>query len=152
MEYVIFIALGVFILLLAKWIGKKAPTSDTKAKKTQKSRSEVKQSKSSAKAQSKEPYSTIKFRYRDREGNETERTVDVVTGKRGETFRAFCHLRKEERTFFFDRIVGFEIIDVASGETLTPMEWRYRLQGTKVALAELEREREEMRASNERNA
>jgi hypothetical protein len=142
MEFVILVGIGLLISIgllaffIAKGIAKKEPESNPK------------QVKASTKVRLKEPYSTIRFRYRDREGNETERTVDVVTGKRGETFKAFCHLRKEERTFFFNRIAGFEVIDVVSGETLTPMEWRFRLQGTKVALSELESEREAMRALN----
>ncbi len=152
MEIVILIAIGLIIFFLAKGTTKKRPDPYKDDRATHKSRTQFKSERASTRPQSKEPYSTIRFRYRDREGNETERTVDVVTGKRGETFRAFCHLRKEERTFFFNRIVGFEVIDVVSGETLTPMEWRYRLQGTKVALSELERERETMRALNDQNA
>ncbi len=152
MEFVVLIALGLLILFIAKGIATKAPGPDANAKPAQDSKKQVKRERSPAKAQPKEPYTTIKFRYRDRDGNETKRTVDFVIGKRGETFRAFCHLRKEERTFFFDRIVGFEVIDVASGETLTPMEWKYKLQGTKVALAELEREREIMQSMKEKNA
>jgi NAD-dependent DNA ligase len=42
-------------------------------------------------------------------------------------------LRKNTRTFYFKRIHDFEVIDVATGEVSTPMEWRYKLQGTKVA-------------------
>ena len=132
------ISIGLLALFLVKGIAKREPDSEKPNQLV----------KASTKANFYKPYSTIRFRYSDREGNETERTVDVVTGKRGETFRAFCHLRKEERTFFFKRITGFEVIDVDSGETLTPMEWRFRLQGTKVALSELERERETLRSLN----
>jgi len=87
MEFVILVGIGLLISIgllaffIAKGIAKKSLDSNQK------------QVKASTKVHFKEPYSTIRFRYRDREGNETERTVDVVTGKRGETFRAFCHLR-----------------------------------------------------------
>lgn len=91
------------------------------------------------------PYATIFFKYQDGEGNITERTVDVITGKKGEMFKAYCHLRQDERSFYFSRIYDFEVIDVNSGESLTPMEWRYKLQGTKVARKELERERNVMK-------
>jgi hypothetical protein len=76
-------------------------------------------------------YGTVRFKYRDFDGNITERTVDVITGKRGDKFKGYCHLREEIRTFYFSRIHGFELIDVETGEVTTPMEWRNRLQGTK---------------------
>jgi predicted DNA-binding transcriptional regulator YafY len=148
----ILISVSLIIYFIAKEITKKRTDSNKIQQLTQKAKSQVETNKASTKTQSKEPYSTIRFMYRDRDGKKTERTVDVITGKRGETFRAFCHLRKEERTFFFNRIVGAKVIDLVSGETLTPMEWRYRLQGTQVALSELERERESMRATNNYNA
>ena len=100
----------------------------------------------------KEPYGTIRFQYRDAEGNITKRTVDVITGKRGETFKAFCHLRQEERSFYFCRIHAFEVIDVNSGEIITPMQWRYNLQNTKVAKEELEREKEQIEYLNSQKA
>ncbi|MFY0676905.1 MAG: hypothetical protein JXR18_06440 [Neptuniibacter sp.] len=57
-------------------------------------------------------------------------------------FKGYCHLRREQRSFYFRRIEGHEVIDVDFGEVITPAEWRYKLQGTKIALAELEAERE----------
>lgn len=96
-----------------------------------------------------EPYATVRFQYQDANGSQTERTVDVITGKKGDTFKAFCHLRGEQRTFYFDRIINFEVIDVQSGEVMTPMEWRYKLQGTKVAKIELEKEQKLIAAQSE---
>ena len=76
-------------------------------------------------------FGTIRFKYCDFEGDITERTVDIKSGKRGNKFKGYCHLRNEIRTFYFSRIDGFEIINVETGEIMTPMEWRNKLQGTK---------------------
>jgi len=81
----------------------------------------------------KRVYDTVRFKYRDADGGISERTVDLTMGKKGDQFRGYCHLRKDTRTFYFKRIQDFEVIDVATGEVSTPMEWRYKLQGTKVA-------------------
>ncbi len=81
----------------------------------------------------KRVYDTVRFKYRDADGEISERTVDLTMGKKGDQFRGYCHLRKDTRTFYFKRIQDFEVIDVATGEVSTPMEWRYKLQGTKVA-------------------
>lgn len=78
-------------------------------------------------------YDTVRFKYRDADGEISEHTVDLTMGKKGDQFRGYCHLRKDTRTFYFKRIQDFEVIDVATGEVSTPMEWRYKLQGTKVA-------------------
>lgn len=85
----------------------------------------------------KDIYGTVQFKYRDFDGNITERTVDVITGKIGDKFKGYCHLRKEIRTFYFSRIHGFELIDIETGEVTTPMEWRNKLQGTKKSKEEL---------------
>ena len=81
----------------------------------------------------KRVYDTVRFKYRDADGEISERTVDLTMGKKGDQFRGYCNLRKGTRTFYFKRIQDFEVIDVATGEVSTPMEWRYKLQGTKVA-------------------
>lgn len=81
----------------------------------------------------REIYSSIRFKYRDSDGNITERTVDVLSGKRGYEFKGYCHLRKDTRTFYFDRIEGDEVVDISTGEVMTPMAWRNKLQGTSVS-------------------
>jgi len=98
----------------------------------------------------KRVYDTVRFRYRDAEGEISERTVDLTTGKKGEQFKGYCHLRKDTRTFYFKRIQGFEVIDVATGEVSTPMEWRYKLQGTKVAKEALVEEQRIIAAKKKR--
>jgi hypothetical protein len=81
----------------------------------------------------KRVYDTVRFKYSDADGVISERTVDLTMGKKGDQFRGYCHLKKDTRTFYFKRIQDFEVIDVAAGEVSTPMEWRLKLQGTKVA-------------------
>lgn len=95
-------------------------------------------------------YDTIRFKYRGTEGALTERTVDITSGKKGHIFGGFCHLRKEERSFYFDRIIDYAVIDTTTGEVMTPMTWRYRLQGTKVAKEAMEEEREMLRRRKEK--
>jgi hypothetical protein len=85
------------------------------------------------KPKSSDGLDTIKFKYKDYEGNITERVVDFHTGKRGDIFKGFCHLREENRTFYYSRIAGMEVINVNTGEVMKPMEWRYSIQGTKLA-------------------
>lgn len=75
----------------------------------------------------------VKFKYSDYEGNITERIVDVTSGKKGEQFTGHCHLKNDARTFYYKRIIDFEVIRVNTGEIMTPMAWRYEMQGTKVA-------------------
>jgi hypothetical protein len=71
---------------------------------------------------------TVRFVYRDADGNTTERTVDMTTGIRGEHFHAWCHMRREERTFHFDRIQSGEVIRVTTGEVIAFAEWRKQLR------------------------
>jgi len=78
----------------------------------------------------------VKFKYK-----EMERIVDVYTGKRGDTFDGFCHKTGKVLTFCFKRINDYEVIQVSTGEVMTPMEWRYKLQGTKLAHKEIEKEK-----------
>lgn len=85
-------------------------------------------------------YDSVRFQYRDFNGDMTERTVDVVSGKRGEEFKGYCHFRNDIRTFYFSRIEGDEVINVATGEIMTPMAWRNKLQGTSVSREALEDE------------
>jgi NAD-dependent DNA ligase len=91
----------------------------------------------------------VKFKYK-----EMERVVDVYSGKRGETFDGFCHKTGMVITFYFSRINDYEVVKISTGEVMTPMEWRYKLQGTKLAQQEIEKEklkREREIISNERN-
>lgn len=83
---------------------------------------------------------TVRFKYRDFDDNITERTVDVMTGKRGNKFKGYCHLREETRTFYFTRICGSEVTDVVTGEVTTAMGWQHKLQGTSVSKESLEYE------------
>jgi hypothetical protein len=92
---------------------------------------------------------TVKFKYEDYEGNVTERTVDFHSGKRDGIFKGFCHLRKENRTFYYSRIAGTEVVNVNTGEVMTPMEWRYSIQGTKVAEVAMKDEKEQREREKE---
>lgn len=71
---------------------------------------------------------SISFLYKDAVGDITERTVDVSSGRRGQSFKGYCHLRGALREFRFDRIIGGEVIDTQTGEIMTPSEWRKKLQ------------------------
>ena len=48
-------------------------------------------------------------------------------------FTGHCHFKNDARTFYYKRIIEFEVVRVQTGEIMTPMEWRYAIQGTKVA-------------------
>lgn len=67
---------------------------------------------------------TVEFTYLSDKGELTERRVDV-TAVDGPYIQAFCHLRREERTFRLDRIQG-DVIDINTGEVMTPRAWRAR--------------------------
>ncbi|MFZ2404312.1 MAG: hypothetical protein WAW41_04190 [Methylobacter sp.] len=121
MWYLIIILAG--LIYLSKW--------NQETKKPQLNGNKKSIFKVKHKPKEKDIYGTVRFKYRDYDGNITDRTVDVITGKRGNKFKGYCHLRKETRSFYFSRIHGFELIDVETGEVTTPMEWRDRLQGTK---------------------
>ena len=65
--------------------------------------------------------SSIHFKYRDAEGNKTERTVSSAckfkhNGK--DYIYGHCKLRNEQRNFLADRIIG-DIIDEQTGEVIT---------------------------------
>ncbi len=51
---------------------------------------------------------TITMVYRDTDGVETVRKVEPWED-RGPVFKGFCHLRQEERTFRYERIVSLEV-------------------------------------------
>lgn len=67
------------------------------------------------------PIDTIAFVYEDRDGNQTERTVDVY-GSDDEYFEGFCHSRFGTRTFKVRRIVG-QVTSVDTGEVMKPNVW-----------------------------
>ncbi|MBL4763583.1 MAG: hypothetical protein JKY93_12915 [Gammaproteobacteria bacterium] len=73
---------------------------------------------------------TVEMSYRDRQGNETTRVVDLITGIRGDSFRAFCHSKEAERTFYFDQIIG-DVTRVETGEALPNDVWRKELRKIK---------------------
>ena len=80
---------------------------------------------------------TVRFKYQEYDGEITERTVDIITGKTGKEFKGYCHLIKDIRYFNFNRIQGFEVTHMTTGEVTSPMAWKYKLQGTKVAEEEM---------------
>lgn len=67
------------------------------------------------------PIDTIAFVYEDRDGNETERTVDVFSSD-DEYFEGFCHSRLGTRTFKVRRIVG-QVTSIDTGEVMKPNVW-----------------------------
>ncbi len=127
MDAFTFLIVAGFVLFIILKLKKNSPTKPLDQSRHDIQRSPVKP------PSEKRVYDTVRFKYRDAEGEISERTVDLTTGKKGDQFKGYCHLRKDTRTFYFKRIQGFEVIDVATGEVSTPMEWRYKLQGTKVA-------------------
>lgn len=71
---------------------------------------------------------TLRFRYRDMRGEETERSV-ALCGVRLETrcyFRGRCSLRESVRDFRADRILG-EVIVEDTGEIVPPLDLLVRL-------------------------
>lgn len=64
----------------------------------------------------------VQFSYLDAGGAVTERRVQV-TWRGTYSFEGFCHLRAEERTFRYDRIVG-DVVDLDTGEVLSVEHWR----------------------------
>lgn len=63
----------------------------------------------------------VMFRYRDREGSETERTVNV-TGMDEEKFEGWCHARRAPRTFRLDRVRG-RVTSIETGEVRSAHAW-----------------------------
>ena len=57
---------------------------------------------------------TVAMRYSDRDGNITERAATITNAamslKGDSYFRAFCHLRQDDRTFRYDRILAVKVI------------------------------------------
>jgi predicted DNA-binding transcriptional regulator YafY len=52
----------------------------------------------------------------------------MLAGIRGDAFHAWCHLRQDERTFYFDRIQNGEVIRISTGEVIPFAEWRKQLR------------------------
>ncbi|QYW01734.1 hypothetical protein CPT_Ptah_019 [Stenotrophomonas phage Ptah] len=57
------------------------------------------------------------FKYSDRDGAVTERTVEVNRFS-AEHIIGYCYLRRCRRTFRIDRIVNDEVIDTTTGEVI----------------------------------
>lgn len=57
------------------------------------------------------------FKYRDKDGNITDRTVEVRRFG-AEHITGYCGLRRMQRTFRIDRIVGAEVVDTTTGEVI----------------------------------
>ena len=71
---------------------------------------------------------TLRFRYRDMRGEETDRSL-ALCGVRLETrcyFRGRCNLRESVRDFRADRILG-EVIVEDTGEVVSPLDLLVRL-------------------------
>ncbi len=64
---------------------------------------------------------TIEFSYKNADGEPSRRAVDVKR-KEWDYFSGFCHLRRENRTFRYDRIEG-EVVVVDTGEIISPSEF-----------------------------
>ena len=110
-------AIGLFILFIASYVfGDKKDSEETEIVTPSKS------------PKQKTVLDTVHFTYKDIEGQITERTVDLYTGIKGPRFKGHCHLRDEERTFYFDRIQGDQIIRIETGEVLTLEDWRNELR------------------------
>lgn len=81
-----------------------------------------------ARARTRPVLDVVRFRYCDRNGQETERTVEVYTGKRLDYFRGHCRLRGKERMFYFSRIIGDEVVRLETGEVMSIEGWRRYLK------------------------
>lgn len=64
----------------------------------------------------------IQFWYKDAEGEETERAVRPVSIDESGQIRAWCELRRAERTFYVHRIMGHRAVDTSTGEEFDPRE------------------------------
>lgn len=64
----------------------------------------------------------IEFTYQDTEGNVSRRTVTVHSVTRSH-IKGECHVRRAERTFRIERIIG-DVIDCNTGEILPPRQWQ----------------------------
>lgn len=65
---------------------------------------------------------TISFRYKNYNGDKSDRIVDVkqiVLLDNWWYFRGYCHDRQEDRTFRADRIIRNRVTDTATGEQTT---------------------------------
>lgn len=63
----------------------------------------------------------VEFDYIDQESNLTTREVTARSCRDGK-ITAYCHLRRAERSFFVDSIVG-DVTDVETGEILDKRAW-----------------------------
>ncbi len=70
---------------------------------------------------SRTPIDSVAFSYQDRDGNYTDRTVDVFSSD-DEYFEGFCHSRLGTRTFKVRRVSGL-VISVETGEAMKPQAW-----------------------------
>lgn len=66
------------------------------------------------------PTRTLHFSYRDGQGDESTREVDV-SHVSPRSFTGWCHLRGEVRTFRWDRVHG-ELMDMHTGELYLPQQ------------------------------
>lgn len=66
-------------------------------------------------------FSDIEFNYRDAEGNESHRRVDVWGGE-GDHFEGWCHKARGFRTFVVGRVLG-DVLDRETGELMTARQW-----------------------------
>lgn len=57
------------------------------------------------------------FKYRDRNGDVTDRVLEVNRYS-AEHLVGYCALRRCQRTFRIDRIVNSEVIDTTTGEVI----------------------------------
>jgi hypothetical protein len=64
----------------------------------------------------------VSFRYRDADGNITKRSVTAIRFGQ-DTFDAHCHLRDDQRTFRYERIIG-DVVDLETGELIPAESWR----------------------------
>lgn len=69
----------------------------------------------------RKPLETIQFKYEDRKGSYSIRTVDVFASTYS-YFTGYCYQRKASRTFKIDRVNGLVTV-IQTGELMNPHLW-----------------------------
>jgi len=119
MGWVIFLVIGVAVALLWQWWRQSVPPINVPRVQPQtksasndliEPNSEIKVSISTRSYESPGPFDRepeFLIEYADSDGVVTSRQIEIFSrGWKDESFRAWCFLRSEERTFRFDRVLS----------------------------------------------
>lgn len=78
---------------------------------------------------------SLRIRYRGGDGELSERTISAIVVEPPNSVHAFCHLRKEERTFVLDRIE--QAVNTMTGEIISDIWLHFGLSSRKPPEAKL---------------